>query len=442
LPHDTERLVDDEMLPRLFEVQPTCRPPAEAPSAAISVQPFRIHKHQNVKLVRRAAMSPVPGVVRAITATIGAAIALTIPVTATAADVSVQTYPSQPLIERSRYGQALNFDLEVTNGRSDAVDLTAIRLKVIDRGGGVAQRLEINDNGIAPGLQTLPVRTWNSGQALTIYNPFHTLTGDVDIGRLEYEFVFRTADKQTVTTMHTVTPATYLQRVRLRIPLPGRVLVWDGHDFYSHHRRWDFSNPVSKQMGITTNPARYSVDLVVVDHQARFHTGDGSRREDYPTFGQTVVAPGDGAIVAAYGDAVNDAAPLTRTSYREDPLRAIYGNYIVIDHGHGEYSQLGHLQQGSVRVRVGDRVRQGEPIAAAGASGTSLFPHLHYQLVNAPGIDGEGLPMYFDEYRRIAGVREVRETGVAIDSGDIVMSSLDRLPRQTDATVEDNASQN
>ena len=368
-------------------------------------------------------MMVVPGVVRAVTATVGAVMALAISVTAMAADVSVQTYPSRPLIERSRYGQALNFDLEVTNGRPDALELTAIRLTVLDRGGAVAQRLEINDNGIAPGLQTVPIRTWTSGQALTIYNPFHTLAGDLDIGRLEYEFVFRTADKQTVTTMLTVTPATYRQQVRLRIPLPGRVLVWDGHDFYSHHRRWDFSHPVSKQMGITTNPARYSVDLVVVDDQAHFFTGDGSKREDYPSFGHTVIAPGDGSVVAAYGDAPNESAPLTRTMYREDPLRAIYGNYIVIDHGQGEYSQLGHLQQGSVRVRVGDRVRQGQPIATSGASGTSLFPHLHYQLVNAPGIDGEGLPVYFDEYRRVVGAREVRETGVAIDSGDIVVSS-------------------
>ena len=175
-------------------------------------------------------------------------------------------------------------------------------------------------------------------------------------------------------------------------------------------------------MGSTANSARYSVDLVIVNDRARFFTGDGSKREDYPSFGHTVVAPGDGSIVAAHGDAPNEPAPMTRTLYAKDPLRAIYGNYIVIDHGRGEYSQLGHLQQGSVRVRVGDRVRKGQPIAAAGASGASLFPHLHYQLVNAPCNDGEGLPVYFEEYRRVVGAREMPESGVAIDSGDIVVS--------------------
>ena len=368
-------------------------------------------------------MKAVSGAVGGLTATVGALMALAISVSAVAADISVQTYPPQPLIERTRYGQALNFDLEVTNGRQDALELTGIRLRVVDRRGAVAQRLEINDNGIAPGLQTVPVRSWTSGQSHTIFNPFHTLAGDLDIGRLEYELVFRATGDQTVTTALTVTPATYRQKARLRLPLPGRVLVWDGHDFYSHHRRWDFSHPVVKQMGITTNAARYSFDLVVVDDRARFFKGDGSRREDYASFGHTVIAPGDGSVVAAYGDAANEPAPLTRTMYREEPLRAIYGNYVVIDHGHGEYSQLGHLKQGSVRVRVGQRVRQGQPVAEAGASGTSLFPHLHYQLVSAPGDDGEGLPVYFDEYRRVVGAVEVRESGVAIDSGDILVSA-------------------
>lgn len=32
----------------------------------------------------------------------------------------------------------------------------------------------------------------------------------------------------------------YQGKVALRLPLAGRVLVWDGHDYLSHHRRWDY----------------------------------------------------------------------------------------------------------------------------------------------------------------------------------------------------------
>ncbi len=35
------------------------------------------------------------------------------------------------------------------------------------------------------------------------------------------------------------------------------------------------------------------------------------------------------------------------------------GNHVVLDLGHGEYALLAHMQPGSVRVRVGDRVRRG-----------------------------------------------------------------------------------
>ncbi|PTL82866.1 hypothetical protein DAT35_18020 [Vitiosangium sp. GDMCC 1.1324] len=37
------------------------------------------------------------------------------------------------------------------------------------------------------------------------------------------------------------------------------------------------------------------------------------------------------------------------------------GNVVVIDHGGGEYSLLAHMQQGSVTVKAGDKVRAGQP---------------------------------------------------------------------------------
>jgi murein DD-endopeptidase MepM/ murein hydrolase activator NlpD len=101
-------------------------------------------------------------------------------------------------------------------------------------------------------------------------------------------------------------------------------------------------------------------------------------------------------------------------------MTAIYGNYLVIDHGNGEFSQLGHLKRGSVGVSVGERVRQGQQIAQAGASGTSLFPHLHYQLTNGPGIDAEGLPAYFDGVVRPVASQAETPPQTWIDTGDII----------------------
>jgi len=98
----------------------------------------------------------------------------------------------------------------------------------------------------------------------------------------------------------------------------------------------------------------------------------------------------------------------------------IFGNYIVIDHGNGEFSHLGHLKPGSVKVAVGDKVRAGQAIAQVGTSGSSLFPHLHYELAASPGTEGEGLPSQFVEFDRVLGSTRARADGTSPDSGDIV----------------------
>ena len=53
------------------------------------------------------------------------------------------------------------------------------------------------------------------------------------------------------------------------------------------------------------------------------------------------------------------------------------GNGVVIDHGGGWETQYCHLAKGSVRVKAGDEVQAGQPIARVGLSGNTEYPHLH-----------------------------------------------------------------
>lgn len=55
-----------------------------------------------------------------------------------------------------------------------------------------------------------------------------------------------------------------------------------------------------------------------------------------------------------------------------------YGNLVVIDHADGWQSWYAHLSAFS--VTVGQSVRQGEIIGAAGSTGRSTGPHLHFEL--------------------------------------------------------------
>jgi murein DD-endopeptidase MepM/ murein hydrolase activator NlpD len=80
----------------------------------------------------------------------------------------------------------------------------------------------------------------------------------------------------------------------------------------------------------------------------------------------------------------------------DDPVLAFMGNCVIIDHGNSEYSLLAHMQQGSVTVKVGERVTAGQVIGRLGNSGNSFGPHLHYQLQSSPQLfHGQSLPFRF-----------------------------------------------
>jgi hypothetical protein len=179
-------------------------------------------------------------------------------------------------------------------------------------------------------------------------------------------------------------------RFTLHLPLTGRVLVAHGHDFLSPHRRIDPSHPFAAELGLRANSGRYAEDYSLAGEEAE------------PTgFGAPVRAPGSGTVLVGLGD-VLDNTPLPGGGVEfptlpADPAAMIFGNHVVIDHGNGEFSILGHLQHGSVAVEVGDRVEAKQPIARLGLSGNTDFLHVHYQVQDGPdALVADGLPFRFE----------------------------------------------
>ncbi len=342
------------------------------------------------------------------------------------ARIVVTPRPERAYVE-TRVQQNLNFDFQVENRTADTLRLRSVEVSVLDRAGRLVLRRFVDGNGVRPGIGTVPDRAWAGGATGLVFNPFYAWDPEVELAELRYRFRFdgvRPADTASATA--TVRPVAFRPATDLVLPLAGRVLVWDGHDFLAHHRRWDYTHPGLRGFGICcANPGRYAHDFVAVDTAGAMHSGDGSRNPGYFGWGAPVLAPGAGTVAAAWSaqpDNHGSEDLFDPATIRERPL-SVYGNYVVIDHGGGEFSLLGHLQRGSVTVKPGARVAQGQAVGRVGSSGSSMFPHLHYELRTGAALNVEGLPAYFRGFRRLLGSRSTEVRLGPVDSGDFLESS-------------------
>jgi len=62
-------------------------------------------------------------------------------------------------------------------------------------------------------------------------------------------------------------------------------------------------------------------------------------------------------------------------------------NYVGINHGSNYNILYYHLRKNSVRVSVNDQVAAGDTLGFVGSSGTSAFPHLHFEISNFGTVD-------------------------------------------------------
>ena len=108
----------------------------------------------------------------------------------------------------------------------------------------------------------------------------------------------------------------------------------------------------------------------------------------------TVVTARDGPPdnVPGHNEQFHPAVPIT--------MDTVGGNSITLDIGGRQFAYYFHLQPGSLRVKVGDHVKEGQIMALIGASGDAREPHLHFEIANSPkALAGEGLPYVIDHYR-------------------------------------------
>jgi len=100
------------------------------------------------------------------------------------------------------------------------------------------------------------------------------------------------------------------------------------------------------------------------------------------------------------------------------------GNLVVLRHAGEVYSAYAHLVPGSLKVKVGDRVRRGQVLGACGNSGNSSEPHLHVQVQDGPRFEASwGLEAVFGEAQVVRDGVSARLVDYSFRKGDRVAPS-------------------
>ena len=343
-----------------------------------------------------------------------------------AGPIRVTAQPQTIWFEASDTSQSLNFDFLVENLGPTPLGVDSIEVTVLDAAGKPVLRRFIDGNGFAPAIETIPARIVAPGGKLLVFNPFHSFRPDVDLHRLSYTFGLSIPQEPPATTATvTIEPRVYQGKTELSLPVKGRFMVHDGHDYYAHHRRLNTEHPAAKDLGLTQNFMRYSLDLNSTNESFDLYRGEGARNEDWFAWGQPLYATGDGKVVDA-ADAEPDNIRGGDSFFKPEKLKTtpmhFYGNYLVIDHGNGEFSLLGHIQKGSLAVKTGDLLKRGQLVAKMGNSGSSNNPHVHYELRSGKDLRVEGLPAIFRSYRRHLGFKVLDVKAGPVDTGDLLES--------------------
>ena len=339
-------------------------------------------------------------------------------------ELRITSGPVKIYIEKNVTGQILNCDFIVENLTDRKWKIKHIEVSVFDTRGKLMTRKFVDESG---GIQTISNRELDGRTSALVFNPFFLFDHDIELHTLHYRFTLASptskdqenADEIERILETEILPEYYDTKTRLNLPVKERALIWDGHDFYSHHRRFNYFHPMLQHFGFKTNFQRYGYDFVPVNNDGEMFQGIYKNNEDWFGFGKPVYAVAHGSV-ADFFDGMPDNRMFDEMEIATREM-VVFGNYVIIDHQNGEYSCFAHLKQGSITVNKDQEVQQGQIIGYIGASGSSLFPHLHYELRNGLGAkEVDGLPSYFHDYRRILGSKSIDTQVGQIDTGDIV----------------------
>ncbi len=352
--------------------------------------------------------------------------------------VSVSVEPDVQYVEVGRFGLHCNFDFLLTGLTDRTLELVFVKVAVYADDRLLTYRY-LNRNAVGPsGVETVVSTRIEGRETVGLFNPFHTFPSDLPLHHLRFMFTFR--DMEAGEQFHygdlLVHPVVYQQSVDLDLPVRGLVTILDGHDYFSHHRRFDMNIARPATHGaMRTNFARYALDFVHVggdgntrpvpfeEREANYDFRFPDARRFY-SHGEPVYAPGSGEVVVAVHsrpDLYDDPFDLDE-AVGNNNVHDLAGNHVVIRHNDHEYSHLFHLLKDSLEVDVGQRLDSGDMLGRIGFSGAAtVYTHLHYQLMD--GLDfltANPLPARFRRAGFVQGDQLTEITDIPLDTADTI----------------------
>jgi murein DD-endopeptidase len=180
--------------------------------------------------------------------------------------------------------------------------------------------------------------------------------------------------------------------------------------------------------GVPNIAQRFAIDYVKLGEDNRTFTGDRLKNESYYAYGVDALAVADGIVVATK-DGIPENIPGPTSRAVPITLETVGGNHVIIDIGGGRFAFYAHLVPGSLRVKLGDRVRRGQVVGLVGNSGNSTEPHLHFHISDGVSpLGSEGIPYGHDAFDLVGRCRNVNtgceRSAPAVRRGELPLRNM------------------
>jgi murein DD-endopeptidase len=303
------------------------------------------------------------------------------------------TIPFAPAVFTQDARAQLVYELHITNTQSVDVVVNAVRLDAAQTTLAEYRDADLQRRITRPGLRNDHATPHVVGAGMrAIVNFWVELPQSIAVPAVTHTIdveVRRPAGSIRASVVSVSTPPRPAPPLVLAPPLKGGQWV----SIYDPLLKGGHRTALYTVDGRARIPGRFAIDFITLPPEGVMVRNPGIPLQQRNGFGAEVLAVADGTIAAALDDTPDDLA---------QPVAAeqASGNYISIDLGDGRFAFYEHLQQGSIHVKTGERVRRGQVIARLGASGsTSIGPHLHFHVADRNSLLGaEGLPFVFSRF--------------------------------------------